>query len=63
MQRGPWFALFVCTVGCGGGTGSSESFLTALPSRQTLEVTAPTSQAPAALSVRSAALVGQTASL
>ncbi|MGZ6077495.1 MAG: hypothetical protein ACXWK6_06785 [Myxococcaceae bacterium] len=63
MQRGPWFALFVCTVGCGGGTGSSESFLTALPSRQTLEVTAPTSHAPAALSARSAALVGQTASL
>lgn len=66
MWRGSWFALFVCTVGCGGETtssGSSESFLTALPSRKTLEVTAPSSRAPAALGEHSAALVGQTASL
>ena len=63
MWRGPWFALFVCTVGCGGGTGSSESFLTGLPSRQTLEVTAPSGHAPAALTARSPALLGETASL
>ena len=64
MQRGPWFLLFVCTVGCGGaGTESSESFLTALPSRKTLEITAPTAHAPAALSEGSAAAVGETASL
>ena len=66
MWRGRWFALFVCTVGCGGGsvsTGSTQSFLTGLPSRQTLEVTAPSSHAPAALSERSSALIGETASL
>jgi hypothetical protein len=66
MWRGPRFALFVCAVGCGSGavsTGSSESFLTALPSRKTLEVTAPTREAPAALAQRSGALVGETASL
>jgi hypothetical protein len=66
MWRGPWFALFICAVGCGSGTvstGSSESFLTALPSRKTLEVTAPTREAPAALAQRSGAFVGETASL
>ena len=66
MWRGRWFALFICTVGCGGGfvsTGSTQSFLTGLPSRQTLEVIAPSSHAPAALSERSRALIGETASL
>ena len=42
---------------------SSESFLAALPSRQTLEVTAPTARAPAALSGTSASALGETASL
>jgi hypothetical protein len=62
--------LLVVSAGCGGAVPtSSESFLTALPSRQTLEVTAPTARAPAALSESSAALsessaaLGETASL
>ena len=42
---------------------ASESFLRALPSRQTLEVTAPTAHAPAALSETSASALGETASL
>src|SRR5262250_2484766 len=64
MRRGAWFALLACTVGCGGGgTGSTESFLIGLPSRQTLEVTAPSAKAPAALTTRSAELLGQTADL
>jgi hypothetical protein len=63
MWRGLCFALAICTAGCGSGTGSAESFLNGLPSRQTLEVAAPGSRAPAALSGRSAALLGETASL
>jgi hypothetical protein len=55
--------LLVVCAGCGGAPGSSESFLTALPSRQTLELTAPSAKAPAALSERSGSLVGETASL
>lgn len=62
MWRGLFVLLVVC-AGCGAGPASSESFLTALPSRQTLEITAPTARAPAALSERSGALVGETASL
>jgi hypothetical protein len=64
MRRGSWFALTVCAVGCGGGgTGSTESFLAGLPSRQTLEVTAPNAVAPAALTTGSAEVLGQTADL
>ena len=62
MWRGPLVVLVVC-AGCGGAPASSESFLTALPSRQMLELTAPSARAPAALSERSASLVGETASL
>lgn len=62
MWRGLVFSLAVC-AGCGQATGSSESFLTGLPSRQTLEVTAPSGHAPAALGARSPALLGETASL
>jgi len=62
MWRGPLVVLVVC-AGCGGTPASSESFLTALPSRQMLELTAPSARAPAALSERSASLVGETASL
>jgi hypothetical protein len=49
MWRGSWFALLVWTVGCGGGgTGSAESFLNGLPSREMLEVSAPSAaRAPA----------------
>jgi hypothetical protein len=57
---------FVICAACGSGsssTGSAESFLTGLPSRQTLEVSAPSGHAPAALTTRSAALLGETASL
>ena len=64
MQRGSWFALTVCAVGCGGGgTGSTDSFLSGLPSRQTLEVKAPSAAAPAALTTGSADVLGQTADL
>lgn len=64
MRRGPWFAMLVCTAGCSGGeSGSTESFLTGLPSRQTLEVTAPSAAAPAALTSGSAEQLGQTADL
>jgi hypothetical protein len=53
----------VCT-GCGGAAPTaSDSFLAALPSRQTLEVTAPTARAPAALSETSGSALGETASL
>ena len=62
MWRARLVTLLVC-AGCGAGPASSESFLTGLPSRQTLEVTAPTARAPAALSERSASLLGETASL
>ena len=69
MWRGLVVVLVVC-AGCGGAVpASSESFLTALPSRQTLEVTAPTARAPAALSESSASALtaasalGETASL
>ena len=61
-----WRGLFVTlgvSAGCGAGPASSDSFLTALPSRQTLEVTAPTARAPAALSASSASALGETASL
>ncbi|HZJ53999.1 MAG TPA: hypothetical protein VFD38_07660 [Myxococcaceae bacterium] len=62
MWRGLFVTLGVC-VGCGAGPVSSDSFLTALPSRQTLEVTAPTARAPAALSASAASALGETASL
>ena len=63
MWRGLFVTLVVC-AGCGGtAPASSESFLTALPSRQTLEVTAPTARAPAALSESSVSALGETASL
>ena len=63
MWRGLSCTLALWAAGCGAGTGSAESFLTGVPSRQTLEISAPSSRAPAALAERSAALVGQTASL
>jgi hypothetical protein len=62
MWRGLLVLLVVC-AGCGASPASSESFLTALPSRQTLELTAPGAHAPAALSERSGSLVGEPASL
>jgi hypothetical protein len=63
MWRGLFVTLVVCT-GCGGAApAASESFLAALPSRQTLEVTAPTARAPAALSETSGSALGETASL
>jgi hypothetical protein len=62
MWRGLLVLLVVC-AGCGASPASSESFLTALPSRQTLELTAPSAHAPAALSERSGSLVGEPASL
>jgi hypothetical protein len=63
MWRGLSCTLLLWAAGCGTGTGSAESFLTGVPSRQTLELSAPSGRAPAALAVRSTALVGQTASL
>ena len=63
MWRGLCFVSTVCALGCGSGTVSADSFLTGLPSRQTLDVSAPSSHAPAALRQRSSALVGETASL
>jgi hypothetical protein len=63
MWRGLFLTLVVC-AGCGAAVPASfDSFLAALPSRQTLEVTAPTARAPAALSASSASAVGETASL
>lgn len=62
MWRGLFVTLALC-IGCGAGSASSESFLTALPSRQTLEVTAPTARAQAALSASSESALGETASL
>jgi len=53
--------MLVC-AGCGAGSGSAESFLTALPSRQTLEVSGP-SGGGAALRGDSLALLGETAGL
>src|SRR5262249_36786384 len=48
MWRGLCVTLVTC-VGCGGAAPvSSASFLTALPSRQTLEVPPPPARAPAA---------------
>jgi hypothetical protein len=61
MSNRLWLLLVVC-AGCGGGSGSGESFLTALPSRQTLEVSSP-SGGGAALRGASAALLGETAGL
>jgi hypothetical protein len=56
--------MLVACAGCGGTAPvSSDSFLTALPSRQTLEVTAPTDHAPAALARSSASAPAETASL
>ena len=63
MWRGLSCSFLLCAAGCGAGSGSAESFLTGLPSRQALEIAAPSSRAPAALALRSPALVGQTASL
>ena len=62
MWKARFSTLLVC-AGCGAGPASSDSFLAALPTRQTLEVTAPTARAPAALSGRSASMLGETASL
>ena len=63
MWRGSFVLLVVC-AGCGGAVpASSESFVTALPSRQTLEVTAPTARAPAALSGSSASALGAASAL
>ena len=65
MWRRSIFALVICTA-CGSGsavTGSTDSFLEGLPSRSSLQVTAPSGHAPAALSPRSSALLGETASL
>jgi len=65
-----WRRLSVLTVlcaACGSGTvpesATAVSFLTGLPSRQTLEVSAPSARAPAALTGRSPALLGETAGL
>jgi hypothetical protein len=59
--------LTVLCTACGSGTvpepATTESFLTGLPSRQTLEVSAPSARAPAALTSRSSALLGETAGL
>jgi hypothetical protein len=63
MCRGLFVTLVVC-ASCGGAApASSESFLAALPSQQTLEVTAPIAHAPAALSETSASALGEMASL
>ena len=62
MWRRLCFSLVIC-AGCGSPSGRSGSFLDALPSKQTLEVTAPTAHAPAALKAGSAAALGETASL
>jgi hypothetical protein len=63
MWRGLCVTLVAC-AGCGGAApASSESFLTALPSRQTLEVTAPSDGAPAALARSSVSAPAETASL
>ncbi len=62
MCRRLCFLIALC-AGCGSTTESAGPFLTALPTRQTLEVSAPSSRAPVALGERSAALVGETASL
>ncbi|HMK72094.1 MAG TPA: hypothetical protein VK454_02080 [Myxococcaceae bacterium] len=61
MSNRLWLLLLVC-AGCGAGSGSTESFLTALPSRQTLEVSGP-SGGGAALRGASTALLGETAGL
>ena len=66
-----WRRLSVLTAlcaACGSGTiqdrATAESLLTGLPSRQTLEVTAPSTRAPAALTAGSpAATLGETAGL
>jgi hypothetical protein len=63
MWRGLCVTLVAC-AGCGGAApASSESFLTALPSPQALEVTAPSNGAPAALVRSSASAPAETASL
>jgi hypothetical protein len=53
----------VLAVGCGSEPGSAGSFLNGVPSRQTLEISAPSARAPAALVERSPALLGETAGL
>jgi len=63
MWRGFCWSLVMCAAGCGASTGSGDSFLDGIPSRQTLELSGPGSRAPATLAERSPALVGQTASL
>jgi hypothetical protein len=55
--------LVVLVSGCGAGVGSEQSFLKALPSRQTLEVSVPAGGGSAAMRSGSAALVGETAGL
>ena len=63
MWRGLCVTLVAC-AGCGGAApASSDSFLSALPSRQTLEVTAPSDGAPAALARTSVSAPAETASL
>jgi hypothetical protein len=63
MWRGLCITLVAC-AGCGGAApASSDSFLSALPSRQTLEVTAPSARAPAALARSSISMSSETASL
>jgi hypothetical protein len=49
--------------GCGAADVSEQAFLTALPSRQTLEVSVPVGGAPLALRAGSTALIGETAGL
>lgn len=63
MWRGLFATLVLCAA-CGGDTpASADSFRTALPSRQALEITAPAARAPAALSQSSPSAAGETASL
>ena len=63
MWRGLCVTLVAC-AGCGSAVPASpDSFLSALPSRQTLEVTAPTQRAPAALALSSGSAPAEPASL
>src|SRR5262249_19765466 len=52
-----------CGSGSSPGSTSTGSFLNGLPSRESLQISVPSRSAPAALTTRSAALVGETASL
>ncbi len=63
MWRGFFVTIVLCAACGGDAPASPDSFRTALPSRQALEITAPASRAPAALSQSSASAVGETASL